>query len=143
MSSSYMLQAVWRGMRNTCPGCGETHLRKGYLAIEPRCSVCGTENGAYPADDLPPYITLFIVGHIVIPAFIWSDYRYEPAMWVQFAIWLPVMVIMTLALLPVVKGGTIGLCHALGMRREAFTRHEAEKAPDAAKIVSPVGSAGH
>jgi uncharacterized protein (DUF983 family) len=46
----------------------------------------------------------------------WMD-RYEPPLWLQAAIWLPVTVIMCLVLLPFMKGATVGLCWATNLVR--------------------------
>jgi len=47
----------------------------------------------------------------------WSDRAYEPSLWLQAAIWLPLTLIMCLVLLPLMKGATIGLCWAAHMVR--------------------------
>jgi uncharacterized protein (DUF983 family) len=82
-----------------------------YLSLRNPCEVCGTDNTIYPSDDFPPYLTILVVGHVVVPLFVLSD-RYEPPLWVQAAIWLPVTLVLCLALLPIMKGATIGLCWA-------------------------------
>jgi uncharacterized protein (DUF983 family) len=48
-----------------------------YIKIRRPCEACGTDNTVYPSDDFPPYLTILVVGHVVVPLFIWSD-RYEP-----------------------------------------------------------------
>ena len=68
-----------------------------------------TDDGIYPSDDLPPYPTIFVTGHLVIPLFVWTDLTLEPRLWVEAAIWLPVTAIMCLVLLPFMKGAAIGL----------------------------------
>jgi uncharacterized protein (DUF983 family) len=40
---------------------------------------------------------------------------YEPPLWLHFLIWLPLTALLSLALLPVVKGAIIGLQWALRM----------------------------
>ena len=119
--------AVWTGIRHglhrTCPNCGQGRLFRGYLAIEPTCPHCGNNNAAYPSDDLPPYLTIGIVGHIIVPLFMWVDHAYAPAMWLQFAIWLPLTLVLTVALLPFIKGAAVGLCWATGTVRPDAARH--------------------
>lgn len=41
-----------------------------------------------------------------------------PALWLQAAIFLPLTVVLCLLLLPVMKGGTVGLCWATGLVRQ-------------------------
>jgi uncharacterized protein (DUF983 family) len=109
---------VWRGLKRTCPNCGEGRLFRGFLALRKPCEVCGTDNTIYPSDDMPPYLTILIVGHIVVPLFMWSDRAFEPAIWVQTAIWLPVTLVLSLLLLPVAKGAVIGFCWAMNLTRQ-------------------------
>lgn len=72
----------------------------------------------YPSDDFPPYLTIFAVAHLLVPVFVVTDRLYEPALWLQAAIWLPATGFACLALLPFMKGATIGLCWATGLVRQ-------------------------
>ena len=106
-----------RGFSLRCPNCGKGRLLRGYLTILSPCVVCGNDNTIYPSDDFPPYLTIFVTGHVVIPLFIWSDAVYTPSPWLETAIWLPVTVLMCLALLPFMKGAAVGLCWAMDIIR--------------------------
>lgn len=112
------LAGILRGVQRRCPNCGRTPLFSGYLSVRSPCANCGSDNAAFPADDLPPYLTIMVVGHVVIPAFVWVDTAYVPSVWTEAAIWLPLTLVMTLALLPTMKGATIGICWAMGIRRD-------------------------
>lgn len=101
--------AIKRGMLGRCPHCGEGRLFSRYLKVVDQCEACGESYSAHRADDLPPYITIVIVGHIVIPLVLSVQQAFQPPDWVQFAIWGPVTLIMTLLMLPPVKGGVVGL----------------------------------
>jgi uncharacterized protein (DUF983 family) len=102
---------IKRGLYRRCPNCGQGRLFTRYLTLRNPCAVCGADNTIYPSDDFPPYLTILVVGHVVVPLFVWSD-RYEPSLWLQAAIWLPLTLVMCLALLPIMKGATVGLCWA-------------------------------
>ena len=67
------------------------------------------------ADDAPAYFTIVIVGHIVVGLVLAVEMAYRPALWVHAALWLPLTVILTLVLLPSVKGALVGLQWALRM----------------------------
>jgi uncharacterized protein (DUF983 family) len=114
-------KSIWsgikRGLGRHCPNCGVGRLFSGYMKIRIPCEVCGSDNTIYPSDDFPPYLTILVTGHFLVPLFMWSDRAYEPSVWLQAAIWLPATVIMCLLLLPFMKGGTIGLCWATNMIR--------------------------
>ncbi|MEF2551399.1 DUF983 domain-containing protein [Aurantimonas sp. A2-1-M11] len=101
--------ALVAGFRCRCPNCGEGKLFRSYLRSVDDCSVCGQEIHHHRADDLPPYLTIFIVGHIVVALFMGVEASYELSMWTHLAMWVPVTLVMSLALLQPLKGATIGL----------------------------------
>ncbi len=115
-------KSIWtgirRGLARRCPTCGRGKLFDGFLKVRKSCEVCGTDNTIYPSDDFPQYLTIILVGHIVLPALIWSDIRFAPSFWLQGAIWLPLTVLLSLTLLPTMKGATSGLCWAVGLVRQ-------------------------
>ena len=106
-----------RGMRLRCPNCGKGRLLRGYLTIRSPCEVCSNDNTIYPSDDFPPYLTIFVTGHVVIALFIWTDNVYAPSPWLEVVIWLPVTLLMCLVLLPFMKGVAVGLCWAMDIVR--------------------------
>jgi len=104
-----------RGFMLRCPRCGVGKLMKGYIKIAGTCSHCGLDLSAQRADDAPPYFTIIIVGHIIVPL-MWAWERfYSPPMLLQGIVWLPTIAILTLLLLPRVKGATVGLQWAMKM----------------------------
>lgn len=115
-------RSIWTGVRRglslRCPNCGTGRLLKNYLKVRSPCEVCHAANALYPSDDFPPYLTIFITGHVLVPLFIWTDAAFEPPLWLDTAIWLPVTVIMCLVLLPFMKGATIGICWATNIVRQ-------------------------
>lgn len=101
--------AVMRGMRKKCPECGRGSLFSGYTSTIGNCSHCGLDLDGHCADDAPPYITILVVGHIAIPLALAVKQLYEPPLWMQFAIWLPVILIAAYLFLPIAKGAMVGL----------------------------------
>ena len=108
-------QAMGRGAICRCPACGKGHLYSKYLKVVHTCDVCGTDLHHQRADDAPPYFTMLIVGHVVVGGILAAEVAYHPPTWVHLAIWLPLLVIMSLVLLPIVKGALVGLQWALRM----------------------------
>lgn len=102
-----------------CPACGQTHAFIGYLTVVPSCVACSAPLGSLRADDAPPYFTIFIVGHIIVGLMLWLETAYKPDLWVHAALWLPLSLVLTLALLRPVKGATLGLMLKLGMAKSA------------------------
>ena len=112
-------EAIGRGAIGRCPACGQTHAFNGYLRVVPECTACHAPLGEVRADDAPPYFTIFVVGHIVIPLMFWMDYTYNPSVWTLAAVWLPVTTVMSLVLLRPIKGATLGLMLKLGFMKAA------------------------
>jgi uncharacterized protein (DUF983 family) len=110
-----VLKSILRGASLSCPKCGRRTLFSSYLKTSGICASCGEELFHHRADDAPPYFTIFIVGHIIVPSLITVELLYEPPLWLHFLIWLPLTALLSLALLPVVKGAIIGLQWALRM----------------------------
>jgi uncharacterized protein (DUF983 family) len=107
--------AIKRGFRCRCPRCGEGKLFRAFLKVDDHCSVCGLDFTPHRADDLPAYLVIVIVGHIVVPLALWIETDYSPPVWLQLAIYLPLTLFASLGLLQPVKGAVVGLQWALRM----------------------------
>ena len=108
-------QAIGRGGRLRCPACGRGHMFHRYLKVADHCPACGEALHHQRADDAPPYMTILIVGHIVVPLLLTVERGWHPPEWVHAVLWLPLTLILALSILPVTKGGLIGLQWALRM----------------------------
>lgn len=118
MSGKSVWTGIKRGLARRCPECGQGRLFAGYLKVRTPCEVCGADNSIYPSDDLPPYITVLVVGHVFVPVFMWVDKAYAPSFALQALIWLPLMALACLTMLPFAKGATLGVCWANGLVRQ-------------------------
>jgi uncharacterized protein (DUF983 family) len=108
-------QALKRGFRGRCPRCGEGKLFRAFLKTADSCSVCGQDFTPHRADDLPAYLVIVIVGHIVVPLALMIETNYSPPVALQLAIYLPLTFVASLALLQPVKGAVVGMQWALRM----------------------------
>lgn len=109
--------AMLRGALGRCPCCDKAPLFNGWLKVADTCRNCDAPLGRIRADDAPPYFTIFAVGHIVIPGMLFLEKAYKPELWVHTAIWVPLTLALSLALMRPVKGATIGLMLKLGFGR--------------------------
>lgn len=107
--------ALKRGFRGRCPRCGEGKLFRAFLKVDDRCSVCKLDFTPHRADDLPAYLVIVIVGHIVVPLALMIETNYSPPVALQLAIYLPLTLFASLALLQPVKGAVVGVQWALRM----------------------------
>jgi uncharacterized protein (DUF983 family) len=108
------LTAILRGLQERCPRCGRGRLLRGYLKPVEACSHCGEAYGQMRADDFPPYITILIVGHIIVPLVLLA-HQWGMSGTLQVALWVPLTIALTLLLLPRCKGAVIGLMWSLGI----------------------------
>ena len=108
-------QSIMRGLRCTCPRCGTCRLFKAFLKPVEQCSACGEDLHHQRADDLPPYLVIFIVGHVTVGGFMMTDMVWQLSVWTHLAIWTPITILMALLMMQPIKGGVIGLQWALKM----------------------------
>jgi uncharacterized protein (DUF983 family) len=110
---------VWRAMRDgwrgRCPACRRGALFSRYLKVQDTCPGCGEGLHHHRADDAPPYFTILIVGHVVVGAILPVERAFAPPLWLHAALWLPLTLVLTLWLLPRIKGSIVGLQWALYM----------------------------
>jgi uncharacterized protein (DUF983 family) len=104
-----------RGFIGRCPCCGQGRLFAGWLRQTRVCPHCDAPLGAVRADDAPPYFVIFAVGHTVILSQLFLDDAMGLSLAAEAAIFLPLTLVASMALLRPVKGATIGLMLQLGM----------------------------
>jgi uncharacterized protein (DUF983 family) len=107
--------ALKRGLRCRCPRCGEGKLFRAFLKVDDHCAVCALDFTPHRADDLPAYLVIVIVGHIVVPLALMIETNYSPPVALQLSIYLPITLIASLLLLQPVKGAVVGVQWALRM----------------------------
>ena len=101
--------ALKRGAALKCPACGTGALFHRYLKVADRCTHCGETLHHHRADDVPAYFTIVIVGHVVVSLVLSVEMAYRPPMWLHAALWLPLTVILALAMLAPIKGALVAL----------------------------------
>lgn len=110
-----LVQSMLRSLRGRCPTCGEGRLFRGFIKPVDACGHCGEEMHHQRADDLPPYLAIFIVGHIVVGGYMFGERLLDLNIWQHMVIWVPITLVMTLLIMQPLKGAVIGLQWALGM----------------------------
>ena len=131
-------QAMGRGLRDRCPACGEGRILRGYLRVNEACPTCGEELHHHRADDFPPYITIFVVGHILgALMFAVDDMWPDLPIAFHYVMWPVLCILLSLWLLPVFKGGLIAYQWAL--RMHGFeTAHVAPAVPKHVEAMKPL-----
>lgn len=123
-----LFPSLGRGIRGRCPACGDGKLFWRYLKVEPRCPSCDHDLASYRADDGPAYITIVLVGHFLVAPLLLFPFIWEASPMLVVPVTLVPLALLTLLLLPRVKGGFIGLLYALGVREADARLHTADAA---------------
>lgn len=101
--------AIRAGLACRCPRCGKGKLFAGFLTPRPHCEVCGLDYKFADSGDGPAVFIMFPAGFIVVGAALITEAVYHPPYWVHAALWLPLILIVTLGPLRPMKGMMIAL----------------------------------
>lgn len=107
--------AMKRGLACKCPQCGEGKLYRAYLKTVDTCDHCGLDISQHRADDLPPYLAIMVVGHLLVGIMIHMDMVWHIAPMNYLAVMLPLAIVLPVAMLPATKGVVVALQWALRM----------------------------
>jgi uncharacterized protein (DUF983 family) len=133
-------EAVIRGISGRCPRCGETRLFGKFLKPIAICPHCHQDWTHQRADDMPPYISILITGHVLAPVIIYLGAFSDISMGAAMAICLVLAGVMMISLLQPAKGGTIALQWWHGMH--GFAPSGKEEAQQAARPTAGSGPWG-
>lgn len=97
-------RAMLRGLRGRCPACGEGRLFARYLKPVPVCAACSEPLGHVRSDDAAPWLTILVVGHIVVPLMLSVERYSQWPEWVAMIFWPLVALALALLVLPRAKG---------------------------------------
>ncbi|KQY98289.1 hypothetical protein ASD45_20315 [Pseudolabrys sp. Root1462] len=100
---------IKRGLLGRCPRCGEGKLFDGFLTLRPACNKCGLDYSFADAGDGPAVFVILIGGALVVLAALFTEVVYQPPYWVHAVLWVPLILIVTLAPLRMLKGLLIAL----------------------------------
>ena len=120
---------IGRGLRGRCPACGEGRLFRGFLTLRPACEHCGLDYGFADAGDGPAVFAIMIGGAIVVFAALMTEVVYQPPYWLHAMLWLPLILLVTLAPLRPIKGLLIALQyhHKAAEGRQERVEHQERK----------------
>jgi len=98
------LSPLRTGVFGRCPRCGQGRLFDGYLTVAKGCTVCELDYGEFDSGDGPAVLIILVVGFIVMGLALVVDVAYSPPYWVHAALWLPLILILSLGSLRPLKG---------------------------------------
>jgi uncharacterized protein (DUF983 family) len=109
-------KAIWppvdpitAGLKGRCPRCGEGRLFSGMLSLSKRCGSCGLDYSFADAGDGPAVFVILIVGFIVVGLALWMEVSYGPPLWLHLVLWIPLVLVLSLAALRLAKGVLVTL----------------------------------
>lgn len=102
-------EAMLRGARGRCPRCGEGRLFTSYLKVADHCPHCNEALHHQRADDGPAYLTILLVSHIGAPLLLACYIAWRPTAMTMIVSFGLGAIILSLLLLPRIKGAMIGL----------------------------------
>ena len=111
-----------RGLRGQCPNCGKGRMFRAFLKVADRCGHCGEELHHHRADDLPAYLVVALVGHLVVATALFVEADFALALWIEMAIFVPLTLGLSLVLLQPTKGAVVALQWHMGMHGFAQAR---------------------
>ncbi len=113
---------IYAGLCCRCPRCGNGKLFTGFLTLRPYCEVCGLDYSSADSGDGPAVFIMFLAGAIVVGAALVTEILFRPPYWVHAALWLPLILIVTLGPLRPMKGLMIALQHRHKAGEKRFGR---------------------
>lgn len=120
--------SVLNGAKGRCPACGRGALFWKYLKVNSRCEVCDEDLARYPADDGPAYLTILLTGHLVIAPLLLFPIVWQSNPLYSLPIVMGSLAVVTLTVLPRIKGAWIGLMYALAVKSSDAALHTADAA---------------
>jgi uncharacterized protein (DUF983 family) len=100
---------ILRGLVCKCPRCGEGKLFEGFISLRPSCSSCGLDYAFIDAGDGPAVFIILIAGFIVVFCALIVEVSYQPPFWLHAVLWVPLVLLTTLAPLRSMKSLLIAL----------------------------------
>jgi uncharacterized protein (DUF983 family) len=125
-----LIRSLWRGLCLRCPCCNQSglfqqapdHPQRWWARLVPalqqvdHCAHCGEAYHQIRTDDFAPWLSILALGHLLLPAIITVERLWQPPLWGQALLWLPISVEFIRATLPRAKGAALGLMWALQIK---------------------------
>ena len=97
------------GLTCRCPRCGKGKLFSGFLTLAPKCDACGLDYAFIDAGDGPAVFVILIAGFIVVGCALVVEVMYQPPYWLHAVLWVPLILLVTIAPLRPMKALLIAL----------------------------------
>jgi uncharacterized protein (DUF983 family) len=116
---------VQAALRGSCPRCGAPTLFAGMIAFAPKCRACGLDFAMFNVGDGPAAFLTLILGTVIVGLAVWLQLAFDPPLWVQMVVWIPVALALTIAALRIAKAALIGAEYRNAAREGRISDREA------------------
>jgi uncharacterized protein (DUF983 family) len=100
------------GLLCRCPRCGQGRLFTEFvhfLRVAKICEICGLDLRPEDSGDGPAVFVMFVTGPLVVALAIVLEVLLRPPLWLHAALWIPTVLITSIALLRPLKAVLIAL----------------------------------
>lgn len=100
------------GLLCRCPRCGRGRLFTEFvhfLRVAEACEVCGLDLRPEDSGDGPAVFVMFLTGPLVVALAIVVEVLFRPPLWLHAVLWIPTVLVSSIALLRPLKGILIAL----------------------------------
>lgn len=111
------LSPVAAALKGRCPRCGKGALFSRVIVFAPRCATCGLDFRAFNVGDGAASFLILIVGAIVTGLAMWLELSRSPPWYVHVMLWLPLTLVLSLALMRFAKAILLALEYRHGARQ--------------------------
>ena len=95
---------VSTGLRGRCPNCHEGSIFAGYLKFAHQCPSCGFDLQSNDVADGPAVFVILIASTLVVPLALAFQIKMDANIFLTLAIFIPIIVLVCLALLRPFRG---------------------------------------
>jgi uncharacterized protein (DUF983 family) len=113
MDAKHVFSAVFRGACARCPRCGRGRLFRAYLKPVDQCAECHVSLKHIRADDGPAWLTILVVGHIVVGLALSVEVYSPLPVVISVALFVALALGMIAWFLPRAKGMFVGAIWAM------------------------------
>lgn len=98
------LSPLTTGLVGRCPRCGQGKLFSAFLTVAPGCEVCGLSYAFADAGDGPAFFVSMIAGAVITGLALLVEVAYEPPVWVDVVLFVPLTLVLCIGPLRPLKG---------------------------------------
>lgn len=120
-------EAHLSGLKMKCPRCDKGPLMKGALTVRDECPNCKLDYSFVDSADGPAFFVMIVAGFVVCAAALYVEFTYLPPLWVHVLIWLPVSILVSIAMLRPLKGWMIAMQYVHNAREGEVVRADEDK----------------